>query len=125
MNRLEVLVLSAWFVLVVAVCVLRDPFSALLGAGAGLALSAGALPRLRRVRRALSARLGDELEVPHRGVRWRGLAVRVGAHVAVIAGLAVLLALVPFAAGRVLSALVAALSVLALVLTAARRPQLR
>ena len=125
MNRLEVLVLSAWFVLVVAVCVLRDPFSALLGAAAGLALSGAALPRTRRVQRALSRALGDELEVPHRGVRWRGIAVRVGAHVAVLVGLAVVLVLVPFAGGRVLSALAAALSVLALVVTAARRPQLR
>ena len=113
--------LSAWFLLLVAVCVLRDPYSAAIGAGAGLLASAAALPRLRRVRRTLSARLGDDLELPHGGVRWRGLAVRVGAHLAVVVVLAVVLPFVPFAGGRVLSALVAALSVLALALTAARR----
>ena len=121
MNRLEVLVLSAWFVLVVAVCVLRDPWSATLGAAIGLAASVPALPRLRSVRRVLSARLGDDLEVPHRGVRWRGIAVRVAAHLGLVVALAVVLAFVPLAAGRVLSAAVAALTVLALVLTAAGR----
>ena len=121
MNRSEVLVLSAWFALVVVVCLLRDPVSAALGSAAGLAASTAVLPRLRRVRRAVSARLGDDLEVPHRGMRWRGIAVRIGVHLGVIAVLAVVLALVPFAAGRVLSALVAALTVLALVVTAARR----
>ena len=121
MNRLEVLVLSAWFVLVVAVCLLRDPWSATLGAVAGLVASGALLPRLRRVRRAVSARIGDGLEVPHRGVRWRGIGLRVGVHLGVVTGIAVLLAIIPFAAGRVLSALVAALTVVALVVTAARR----
>ena len=121
MNRLEVLVLSAWFVLVVAVCVLRDPWSAALGACVGLAASVAVLPRLRSARRVLSSRLGDDLELPHRGVRWRGVAVRVGAHLGVVAALAVVLVFVPLAGGRVLSALVAGLTVPALVLTAAGR----
>ena len=113
--------LSAWFVLVVAVCVVRDPISASAGAVAGVAASVALLPRLRRVRRALSARIGDDLEIPHRGVRWRGVLTRIGAHLVVVGGLAVLLTFVPFAGGRVLSALVAAVTVLALAVTAAPR----
>ncbi len=121
MNRLEVALLSVWFVLVVAVCVLRDPVSASLGVAAGAAASAAVLPRVRRVRRAVARRLGDEVAVPRHGVRPRVLGTRVAVHVAAIAALAVLLVFVPFAAGRTLSALVAAGTTLALVLTVAPR----
>ena len=121
MNRLEVAVLSAWFVLVVVGCLLRDPVSASLGIAAGGAAGAAALPRVRRVRRAVARRLGEDAPLPHRGVDVAVVGRRVAVHVAGIIALAVALALVPFAAGRVLSALVAAGTTAALVLTAAPR----
>ena len=121
MNRLEVAALSAWFVLVVAACLLRDPVSAALGVVVGAGAGAAALSRVRRVRRAVSRRLGGTAPVPHRGVDPAVVARRVAVHLAAVAVVAVVLALVPFAAGRVLSALVAAGTTAALVLTAAPR----
>lgn len=121
MNRLEVAALSAWFVLVVVACLLRDPVSASLGVVAGAGAGAAALPRVRRVRRAVARRLGERAPVPHRGVDPAVVGRRVAVHLVAIAVVAVVLALVPFAAGRVLSALVAAGTTAALVLTAAPR----
>ncbi len=121
MNRVEVTVLSAWFVLVVVGCLLRDPVSASLGVVAGAGLGVSALPRVRRVRRAVARRLGEDAPVPRRSLDVAVVGRRVVVHVAVIVVVAVVLALVPFAAGRVLSALVAAGTTAALVLTAAPR----
>lgn len=121
MNRLEVALLSLWFVLVVVVCIARDPVSAAIGVVAGVAAGYVVLPRVRRVRRAVARRLGDAVAERHRGVRPRVLLTRIGVHVAAIAVVALVLVFVPFAAGRVLSALVAAGTTTALVLTAAPR----
>jgi len=120
-NRLEVAVLSAWFVLVVVVCLVRDPVSAALGIAAGVAATLAVLPRVRRARRVVARRLGDDAPLPHRGVQLAVVGRRVGVHVAAVVVLAVVLAFVPFAAGRALSALVAAGTTLALGLTAAPR----
>ena len=102
MNRFEVAVLSAWFVLVVVGCLLRDPVSASLGVVGGAGAGVAALPSVRRVRRAVARRLGEDAPLPHRGVDVGVVGRRVLVHVAAVLAVALVLAVVALAAGRVL-----------------------
>ena len=120
MTRPERLLLIAFFVVVLAVLAAAEPTATGVGGVAGAAAGVVAAGRVRRLSARMDARLGPPDDTRPTGFVVGRPAVRAGALAAVLAGLLVTTALVPFVGDELFTGSAAAVTAFPLVLTAAR-----
>ena len=119
MTRLERLLLLVFFAVVLTVLAGAEPEAAAVGGVAGAGVGVLTAARTRRLRARVDARLGPDDARPT-GFKPRRPLLHAGALVLVLAGLFVTTAFVPFVGRALYVGSAAAVTALALVLTAAR-----
>ena len=119
MTRLERIVLLVFFAAIVALLASSRPVAALLGGAAGAVVGVVLAGRVRRMSARMDKTLGSD-PVQVKGIRPRSLALRAGAHLAVLGFLLLGIAFVPFIGDELFIAAAAGATTLPAVLTAWR-----